>query len=613
VAHATVMPANAQDVVNAGVGYGMASNRRRLRLERPPVTFARRSAIAALAILVLAVAAWFRIAGTLHDPLWLDEAYSAYAAGKGFGFLWHVVPLYETHPPFYYSLLRLWTLVFGDSLGALRSLGIVCGLLTLPVAALAAREAARLARLPVVPVTATAFLLAALFPVLVEMTREVRPYPVLILVYAVALWALIRAGRLTAAREAIPGAPFLLYCAFLAAVLWLHNLGPLYAAALGLAALALIARRGLARRDWVLFVGGHALVALVYLPAFLILLDQAPTWVKSTWLHFTFAGMPSKLAELFAAQGLLAIAPAALLIILAIVRLAQSTDARRLAVALVAAALLPVAASITLSLLVSPVFIIRTMSAVAVPSLLLLAIGVGGHMPARGVLRWAGLIALLPLAVQMTLIDRHRRNGGPTQDWYASVRWLQERYHPGDVVWAYPNEGALPFDYAVRDLGLSIATRPIPTPVPTLDGGPGSWYPTGSRGVVSLSADRLKALADAPEARRVPTVWLLRLGAAAYDEDDHLLRALQASRVRVADCESYPIDIVGLALPEVAGRPVAPFVALPEDRPRCLPGGGKPPRRTKPSVRDRTDDRFPPKPAKVSGRRVGPTGGAAAH
>lgn len=575
------------------------------------MTFARRSAIAALAILVLAVAAWFRIAGTLHDPLWLDEAYSAYAAGKGFGFLWHVVPRYETHPPFYYSLLRLWTLVFGDSLGALRSLGIVCGLLTLPVAALAAREAARLVRLPVMPVTATAFLLAALFPVLVEMTREVRPYPVLILVYAVALWALIRAGRLTAARGAIPGAPFLLYCACLAAVLWLHNLGPLYAAALGLAALALLARRGLARRDWALFVGGHALVALVYLPAFLILLDQAPTWVKSTWLHFTFAGMPSRLGELFVAQG--ALTAGGLLAGLAIARLAGTAEGRRLALALGVAALLPVAASITVSVLVSPVFIVRTMAAVAVPSLLLLAIGGAGYQSRHGLIRWIGLIALLVIAGRMVLIDRYRAQEGPTQDWYDSVRWLQERYRPGDVVWAYPNEGALPFDYAVRDLDLTIATRPIPTPVPTLDGGPGSWYPTGSRGVVSLSADRLKALADAPEARRVPTVWLLRLGAGAYDRDDHLLRALQAGRVRVADCASPPIDIVGLALPEVAGAPVTPFVALSEDRPRCLPGGEKPPRRAKSSSRDPKGDRFPPKPAKVSGRRVGPTGGAAAR
>lgn len=528
---------------------------------------ARRFAIALFAISVLAAAIWFRAAGTLDEPLWLDEAYSAYAAAKGFDFLWHVVPLYETHPPFYYSLLRLWTLVAGDSLGALRALGIICGLLTLPMAALAARETALMARLPVMPVVAAAFLLAALSPALVEMAREVRPYPVLILVYAAAIFALLRTGRITAGRMAIPRAPFALYVVCLAGVLWLHNLGPLYAAALGIAALALIARRGLGLRDWVLFFGGHAVALLLYLPGLLILLDQAPTWVKSTWLHFSFHQMGPRLAELFAAQGKAAILVGALLALSAVIRLARTGDGRRIAIALLAAALLPVAASIALSILVAPVFIVRTMTAVAVPSLLLLAIGSAGLLDMRGVARWAGAALLLLLAGQMVLIDHYRRQHGPMQDWYNAVRWLQERYRPGDVVWAYPNEGALPFDYAVRDLGLPIVSRPIPTAVPTLDGGPGAWYPTGSRGVVSLPPERLRELVDAPEARRVPTIWLLRLGANAYDKGDHLLRTLEKNRVRVADCESYPIDLIGLARPDAGAKAISP----PEDRPRCMP------------------------------------------
>ncbi len=90
-------------------------------------------AILAAAIAGAALRAW-HITG---DPLWLDEAYSAYAAGKGFRFLWHVVPLYETHPPFYYTLLRLWTLGFGDGLMALRALGLLCGIATLAAAAVA--------------------------------------------------------------------------------------------------------------------------------------------------------------------------------------------------------------------------------------------------------------------------------------------------------------------------------------------------------------------------------------------------------------------------------------------------------------------------------------------
>ncbi|XHS02192.1 hypothetical protein ACFB49_38020 [Sphingomonas sp. DBB INV C78] len=529
------------------------------------VTLYRRSAIASLAILALIVAAtWFRIRGTLIEPLWLDEAYSAYAASKGFHFLWNVVPLYETHPPFYYSLLRVWTLGFGDSLTALRALGIVCGLLTLPVAVLALREVVRDKRPAGVAIIA-ALALVSLSPPLVEMSREVRPYPVLILVYSIATAMLLRLGRIAAAEHRIARAPFIIYLICQALMLWLHNLGPLYAAALGLAFLVLVARPGLARADWIWFFVGHALVALVYLPGLWILLDQAPTWVRSTWLRFNPGLLGARLQFLYAAGGWPAAIAAAALLVLAAMTLWRDSQGRRVLIGLLLLALLPTAASILISMTIAPVFIVRTLTATALPMLLLFAIGIGLNF---GRERAIGLGALLILLTIMAIGDYRERERGPMQDWYAALKWLGERYRPGDVVWAYPNEGALPFDYAVRDLGMKVVTRPIPTAIPTLDGGPGAWNPTGSRGVVSLPADRLKTLADAPEARAVPTIWLLRLGANAYDKGDHLLHALEANRVRVADCETYPIDVIGLARPDVAGTPPT----FPAKRAPCVPG-----------------------------------------
>jgi uncharacterized membrane protein len=232
-----------------------------------------------LALALIAAAIWFRCAWLLTEPLWLDEAYSAYAAGKSFDFLWHVVPLYETHPPFYYSLLRLWTLAFGDSLAGLRSLGIACGIATLPMMMLAARELARLLRFDrgrTVGLVLATLALAAFSTMLVEMSREVRPYPVLILVYAASLFALFRLGRRSRDGSGIGGGACLLYLLTLALTLWLHNLGPLYGLAIGIALLALVIRPGLDRRDWLWLVGGHAAVAGVYLPALRIMLDQAP-------------------------------------------------------------------------------------------------------------------------------------------------------------------------------------------------------------------------------------------------------------------------------------------------------------------------------------------------
>ena len=495
------------------------------------------------ALALLASGLWFRFHGSLGESMWLDEAYSAYAAGKGFGFLWHVVPSYETHPPFYYSLLRLWTLLFGDSLAGHRALGHVAGVAVLPVIALIGRAVAEGSGLPPRRIAWGAAGFAALSIALVAMTREIRPYPVMILVYGGTILALVRLGNAAARTGRIAVRPYLGYLAGLALMLWLHNLGALYAAALGTALLLVVLRPGLARRDWGWLVGGHLAVALAWLPALLILADQAPTWVRATWLTFSWAEIPGKLGILYAAPGLAAGAALFVLAGLAIRRMAGPPPARRLAAALFVLALVPAALSIALSALVAPVFILRTMTPVAVPATILLAIGALGFGTGR--LRLIGAAAGVIVLLNMTVVDiRERRHVGGQQDWYRVVRFLAARWQPGDLVLAYPNEGALPLQFALRDRGLRLPVRPVPTPVPSI--GVGGWYPTGSRGVVSLPRHRLRAIAREPAVQAARTVWLLRLGPRAYDKGDLFLRELRAGRRPVARLYQNPIDLVGL-------------------------------------------------------------------
>jgi uncharacterized membrane protein len=514
-----------------------------------------RYALAGLAILAVVVGIGFRLWDIGEEPLWLDEGYSAYAASKGFQFLWHIVPLYETHPPFYYSVLRVWTLLAGDQLVGLRSLGVVCGLATLAAIAIAAREIGLFldfdrARRAVF-ITA-AICLAAFSPMLVEMTREVRPYPLLILVNACATGALFRLGRRMERGAGLGGSGYGVYLFMLALTLWLHNLGVLYAAAMGLALLALVARRGWTKRDWIAFVGGHVVVLLVWLPAVAILLDQAPTWVKSTWLHFPPPDLADRIITLFVVPQWPGMVAALALFAVALMGCIGTGAGRRAIGALLLLALLPLALSLMLSAYVTPIFILRTMTPVAVAGILLLAQGVA-QLRGRGGLIGAG--AVLIIISQMAMTDIQLRQIGAQQKWYEAVDWLALRYTPGDMVYAYPNEGALPFRYAVRDRKLPIRTRPIPTDMPTLDGGPGAWNPTGSRGVFSLPKNRLEAIAAAPATRHIATVWLLRLGPWAYDKGDHLLHALERDRVQVGRFRSGPIDIIGLRrkdLPPVA-------------------------------------------------------------
>lgn len=505
----------------------------------------------------------FRTINLDRDPLWLDEAYSAFAAAGGFRFLWQVVPRYETHPPFYYSLVRLWSLGFGDTLVALRALGLAAGLALMPAMWWAGRGLARLTGSDArrVPLAALGF--AAVAPGVIEMAREVRPYGVMALVNALAFGALFRAVApldAVAPREGerrLARRPFALYCAGLAAMLWLHNLGLLYGAALGLGALILVARCGLPPREWGVFVAGHLVVAILYVPGLLILADQAPTWVRHTWLTFRFGrGFVWTAAYLWGAGGEWTLAVILLLATIAIVSLWRRPAGRRAAAALVIGAGLPVAASVAISMLVAPVFIIRTMIPVGVPAMLLLAIGWGSP---RGWLRWPAPVLGLLVGAQMISSDIDlRRFERPRNDWYGALHWLRPRFRPGDIVLAYPNEGALPFDRAVHDLGLVMPSRPVPGPVPAFADAPGKWNPTGSRGVVSMSRSRLRAIARAPATRAAPTVWLLRLGPWAYDKGDVFLDELERDRIATGHFSAGAIDIYGLARTTQPSDAVAP-------------------------------------------------------
>ena len=227
-------------------------------------------------------------------------------------------------------------------------------------------------------------------------------------------------------------------------------------------------------------------------------------------------------------------------------------------------ALLPVLLAVGVSLTISPVFITRTMTPAAAPAMLLLAVGAAAW---QGTGRLLGIGAALILGASMLAADIQARMAGPMQDWYRTIAWLASRFQPGDQILAYPNEGALPLFYALRDKGFELPIRPIPTAVPSFDVA-GGWYPTGSRGVVSLPRDQLRAIAQASETRAVPTIWLLRLGAETYDPGDVFLQELHRDRFIVRSWKDGPIDIIGLRLRTLSGQAPLKLRQAPDRNPR---------------------------------------------
>lgn len=471
--------------------------------------------ILALLLAAVAIGLFLRLGNLLGNPFWLDEAYTAFAAEKGLNFIWRVTPQYEVHPPFYYALMSVWADVFGTSLAAYRAVETLAGLATLPVLWSIGRQInVRLGRPAdrLLPAILVAF--AALSPMLVQMSREVRPYALMILVYALGINLVLRQAQSLKVWHRIA------YLACLVLLLWLHTLGPLFAGSLALALLIFTWRPDWTAKDYGLFVGVHATAGLLWAPAVAILLYQASGWVQSTWLGFSWSGLPFALAQTYgvpnwfaalAGMGLLATGFAGL------------TSDKRAAFGLAVLAFLPVFGALVATLTVSPVFIPRTLTPVIVPALAVMALGACRLIAIKSLLAKM-LPAIFALALLLTALPLATRQRD--QDWYKVYDRMQPLLQKGDVILAYPNESALPLRFAARDRGRKVQIKALPVEVPAPPhSGP---HPTGTRGVVSIDRNQMRAATDA--ARAAPTIWLVQINPHLFDPNDQLGQTLKADR-----------------------------------------------------------------------------------
>ncbi|MFZ0041528.1 MAG: glycosyltransferase family 39 protein [Solirubrobacteraceae bacterium] len=136
-------------------------------------------AVAAL----VALAAVLRFYGLGRQGFWFDEANTAllvhYPPGKMLG----LIPQSESTPPLYYCVAWVWSRVFGNDEAGLRSLSAVAGVLTVPVAYVAA---AKLVSRRAGVICAA---LTACNPFLIWYSQEARSYALLVLFTGISLVA----------------------------------------------------------------------------------------------------------------------------------------------------------------------------------------------------------------------------------------------------------------------------------------------------------------------------------------------------------------------------------------------------------------------------------------
>ena len=164
-------------------------------------------------------AAWLRLPGLAAEEPWFDEIFSIVLASQDLPALLQRAIADQTNPPGFYLLLWSWTRFGGFDLAVMRLLPALAGVLTVPALAMAARA------LGLSWHTALAgAALAAVSPLALAMSSELRAYAPLVLVTTLALAAAARARPVPLAFAGL-------------ALVSLHYFGALVVAALAIGAL----------------------------------------------------------------------------------------------------------------------------------------------------------------------------------------------------------------------------------------------------------------------------------------------------------------------------------------------------------------------------------------
>jgi hypothetical protein len=180
---------------------------------------------------LLALAALLRFYHLDGSSLWHDEGNTWALMGRSFAEI-AVAAAADIHPPLYYWLLKLWSLVFGTSAFALRSFSAVLGvLLVFLVQRIGARAAGYSGRSGQwLWFSWLAAFLAAVNPFQIYYSQEARMYMLLAVAAAGLFWALLALLQPGARRRAGVGFA-LLYVVCGVAGLWTHYSFPIVLAA----------------------------------------------------------------------------------------------------------------------------------------------------------------------------------------------------------------------------------------------------------------------------------------------------------------------------------------------------------------------------------------------
>jgi hypothetical protein len=230
---------------------------------------------------------------------WLDEAYTVWFTKKSWYELWFWVPSFESHPPFYYSLMKIWGLFFGglDGISYRYASIIISGgvVFTAYKTLNLLIEYFDLERNKTLLVSFFIFLFN---PILFWYSIEARPYILFVLCYGITFYGTI---KILLSDNHEEKTPWIIFTIGATLTNWCHNLGPFYSAILFLVLFFnAFSHDKYSKRYILLFSLSTVIVTVLSIPLLILIFNQLKLWSSSTWIN-----EPSFISFRWALQSLL--------------------------------------------------------------------------------------------------------------------------------------------------------------------------------------------------------------------------------------------------------------------------------------------------------------------
>lgn len=217
----------------------------------------------------------------IRSSIWFDESYSAYLVRGDFGQIW-AETAQDVHPPFFYFLLKIWSMIFGNSDFAMRFMSVFFGAIGIILAF------HLLKRWFGVKAAAIATALLSFSPFLIRYGQEMRMYTLIFAIIVGATYALDLALGTKKKRY------YIIYAVLVSLGMWTH-----YFTALAWLAhvvyLVKFKKVNIFKKPW---LPTYFLAVLLYIPWIPAFLTQTATVQQGFWIPgVTFSTIPDYISE----------------------------------------------------------------------------------------------------------------------------------------------------------------------------------------------------------------------------------------------------------------------------------------------------------------------------